>query len=77
MSDPITTTAIVAGLIEVTDKLLDKIPDYGERKRKDYLELKLNFNNYKNRPIEQRVNSYLVNLLLELTEVQKDLVGQL
>ena len=73
----VTTATIVAGLISVGDKLLDKLPDYDDRKKEKYFELKKNYNAYKVRPVEQRVNSYLYQLLNELTETLNEMVGML
>jgi len=75
--EPVSTVAIVAQLFSVADKILDKVPTYEERKKNDYLELKKQFNVYKDLPVEERVNSYLFNLKKELANHLVEMAGAL
>lgn len=67
MPEPVSTTLLISNLINAMDNLLDKFPNYPERQKKDYAELKAAFEAYKTVPIEVRVNKYLQNLSRELS----------
>lgn len=59
-------TAIISELLSVGNKLLDKTPNYDQKKKAEFLELRKNFDVYKDKPVEERVNSYLFNLKKEV-----------
>lgn len=77
MTEPISTVALITQMIGIADKLLDKTPNYEQRKRDDYIELKREFNIYKDLPLEHRVNTYLLNLKKEIMAHIDEMVGQL
>jgi len=67
------TITLVSNLISTMDNLLEKFPSYDEQKKKDYLELKANFESYKRRPKWRRVHRYVMNLSLEISNHVKSI----
>lgn len=72
-----TIITVIGKAFGVADKLLAKTPNYEQRKKEDYLDLKKNFEVYGSLPIEKRVNSYLHNLHIEVINHVEGMVDSL
>jgi len=77
MVDSVSVMGIIAAALEVTDKILDRIKTPAEKEKSDYMELRANYESYKERPIHQRVNEYQWNLLKEIQMIQLKLADKL
>ena len=76
--EPVTTVTTAIAVLDkafgIADKLLAKTPNYPQEKKEDYLEIKANFDSYKQQPLEFQVNSYTHNLLMEVMTHQNAMV---
>lgn len=59
-------TALVAALFSVTDKLLDKMPDYDQRKKEKYFKLRTRYNDEFKKDYPSRDDDLILNLRDEL-----------
>lgn len=56
------TASIIKIVMGLIDKLLKQFPDYDERKKQKYIELKMEYNYEVNKPLDQRDADKILNL---------------
>lgn len=68
-ADPVTAIAnAVDSLLRVTVSILDKMPDYEQRKKESFFDLKRRYENEKRKGDDERDLSFLLNMKQELID---------